>query len=313
MDKVIFDTNAYRYLVKDKSFKDIDKLIQKLKSREKKNNIESLMSPIVAQELLAHVANPKDPAYNKCLNAIKAMYLHNGNDKEFHMIASPELLIAQSFFNTSIPQKEQTNLAIGQMVFQLAKSPNKKTFKKLKTNLQLNLNHILSSENNFAVQLRQFVKHIDPMADGWQIFADDEQRRNKALQDIRSDKVSFELALAHIYIVYQLLLHTGQIQKMTFDELADRAESLLTAFPEPIALFKQVLENLVNSEFNILEDSRANFVWDIQLMFNVGNHKIGDSKLFFVTSDKAIIRTALKSKTNLSILTYEEYKEYLKK
>lgn len=42
MDKVIFDTNAYRYLVTDKTFEQIDKLVQKLKSREEKNNIESL-------------------------------------------------------------------------------------------------------------------------------------------------------------------------------------------------------------------------------------------------------------------------------
>lgn len=50
MEKVIFDTNAYRYLAGNKTNRQINKIIQKLKDRERKNNIESLMCPIVAKE-----------------------------------------------------------------------------------------------------------------------------------------------------------------------------------------------------------------------------------------------------------------------
>ena len=46
-------------------------------------------------------------------------------------------------------------------------------------------------------------------------------------------------------------------------------------------------------------------------MFNVGNHSSNNSKMYFVTSDKAIIRTAIKENAKYSILTYEEYLEYL--
>lgn len=263
--------------------------------------------------MLAHVANKNDPSFDKCLKAIKALYLHSGDSESYNMLASPELLISKSFFDKTIPQKEETNKAIGQMIYHLATNPDKKTFKKLNTNLQLNCTHVAESENNFAVQLRQFVNSLDPESTGWQIFANDSKKRENALIQIRSQKTSFEIALGHIFIVYQLLRFTGQIQEMTFDELADRAESLMSTFPEPIALFKQVLENLVNSEFNILENSRANFVWDIHLMFNIGNHSVNGSKLYFVTSDKAIIRTAIKENAEFSILTFDEYMEYLKK
>ena len=82
-------------------------------------------------------------------------------------------------------------------------------------------------------------------------------------------------------------------------------------FPEPISLFKLVLENILNSEFNIFENSRSNFVWDIHLMFNVGSNTIGSSKIIFVTSDKAIIRTALGTNPKNLVLTFDEYMEYL--
>jgi len=313
MDKVIFDTNAYRYLVKNKSFDDIDKLIQKLKSREKANNIDTLISPIVAKELLAHVANKKDPSFEKCLKAIKALYLHSGNDKSYNMIASPELLISKSFFNKTIPIKEETNKSIGQMIFHLATNPDKKTFNKLKKNLQSNYIHVSESEKNFAEQLRLFVFSVDPDSKSWQVFPNDKKKRENALKQLRSEATTESIALGFIFMVYQLLIFSGEIKIISNEELRKRAKSLAEMFPEPIALFKQVFENLINSEFNIYENSRANFVWDILLMFNVGNHNVQGSKLYFVTSDKAIIRTAISQKSNLSILSFDEYMEYLKK
>jgi hypothetical protein len=48
-------------------------------------------------------------------------------------------------------------------------------------------------------------------------------------------------------------------------------------------------------------------------MFNVGNHQIDGSKLYFVTDDKAIIRSAIKENAKYTILNYEEYLDYLKK
>lgn len=311
MDKVIFDTNAYRYLVKGKSLKQVDKLIAKLKSMEERNNIETLMSPIVAKELLAHVAEKKDPSYDVCLCALKALYLHSSNGNTYNMIASPELLISKSFFDKTIPASEETNRAIGQMLFHIATNPIPKTFKRLQQNLNLNRQNILSGENSFAVQMRQFVTAIDKNAKGWQIFPNDEKERGRVLEYIRSDNCSFEIGLAFLYIAYQLLVFSGEMRVRSNEDLKEKAKRLVSIFPEPIALHKEVLMNLVNSEFNLLKDNRTNFVWDVQLMFNVGDHKIEGSKLYFVTDDKAIIRNAIKNNAKYSIMTFREYNEYL--
>lgn len=312
MDKVIFDTNAYRYLVQDKSFSQIDKLISKLKTKEVNNGIETLISPVVAKELLAHVADKKDPSFEKCLKAIKALYLHSGNDETYNMIASPELLISRSFFNATIPGKEETNKAIGQMIYHLAANPSEKVFKKLRRNLKQNKTHVFDAEQSFAIQMKTFVNDVDPSAKGWQIFADNSQKRTEVLQYIRSENVSFQIALGYIFPVYQLLVITGQISNLPNEELYHRAKELVKVFPEPISLYKQVMENLVNCEYNLFENSRTNFVWDIHLMFNVGSHSINGSKVYFVTSDKAIIRSAMQENAKYSILTYDEYIDYLK-
>ena len=88
MEKVIFDTNGYRDLVANKTDKQIEKTLQRLKDRESKLNIESVISPIVAKELLAHLADKSDPGFDKCLKANRALYFHSGSRKSYRMLAS---------------------------------------------------------------------------------------------------------------------------------------------------------------------------------------------------------------------------------
>ena len=311
MEKVIFDTNAYRYLSTGKSYEEIDKLIKKVKYREQKENIETLISPIVAKELLAHVANKNDPSFEKCLKAIKALYLHSGNDNEYNMIASPELLISKAFFGKEIPAKVETNIAIGQIIYHLATNPTDYIFAKFQHNLNLNYEHVIKSENEFALAMKQFITSLDPNADEWKVFVDDSIGRTKALKQIRSEQVSKEIALGYLFLVYQLLMYSGEISALPTKEIIERADKFIEVFPEPIALYKVVMENLVNSEFNLFENSRANFVWDIHLMFNIGKHSIKGSNIIFVTADKAMIRAAIGENAQCSILTFDEYMEYL--
>jgi hypothetical protein len=225
MDKVIFDTNAYRYLVHGKRHDKIEKIVGKLKAKEKKNNIETLISPIVAKELLAHIGDKNDPSFNKCLKAVKALYLHSGDDIKYNMIASPELLISKAFFNKELPAKSETNKAIGQMIYHLAKNPDAKALKRLNRNLQANRSHVIDTEYNFALQMKQFVSTIDNTATGWQIFPNDALKRKEVLDYIRSEHVSFQIALGFIFLVYQILCLSGVIAPMPNAALYDRYPS----------------------------------------------------------------------------------------
>lgn len=311
MERVIFDTNAYRYLSTGREYDELDKYLEKVNHREKENGIETLISPIVAKELLAHVANRNDPSFDKCLRAIKAMYLHNGNDKEYKMIASPELLISKAFFQKEIPSKVATNQAIGQMIYQLATDPSPHEFTKLQRNLNLNYEHVMTTENEFATTMKQFIKTIDPNVNEWKLFENDENGRKKALEGLRSDNAAIGIAQGYLFLVHHLLVYSGEITPVSPEILYDMAAEFIEIFPEPIALYRVVMENIINSEFNLFENSRSNFVWDIHLMFNVGRHSIQGDKINFVTADKAMIRAAVGEGEQYNVLTFEEYMEYL--
>jgi hypothetical protein len=311
MERVIFDTNAYRYLVKDKDFENIDRLIEKIKSKEAQRGIQSMISPIVARELLAHVADRSDPAFEKCLKAIKAMYLHSEVDGAYHILASPELLVAKSFFNETIPRKIETNEALIQIAYHLAKDPSDHVFTKFQRNLNQNREQVLETESFFAQSLWQMVKGVDPSSSGWRIFANDPVQRQKLLAEIRSENTSLSLAAALIATVYKLLKDSGSKAIISYDQLYGMSREFIKVFPEYIDLYKYVFESLVNSEFNLLEDSRTNFIWDIQLMLNVGDHTLGGEKLYFVTDDKALTRAAIRQNARYTILTFDEYLDYV--
>ncbi|OJW81748.1 MAG: hypothetical protein BGO69_14675 [Bacteroidetes bacterium 46-16] len=311
MERVIFDTNAYRYLVTGKSFDEIDKYMEKVKSKEKQLDILPLISPIVVKELLAHVADKSDPSHQKCLNATKALYLHCGDDTSYHLLASPEMLIAKSFFNVDIPAKEETNKAMMQIAFHLGLYPSDHAERKFQRNLNLNRDHVLDAENFFAQSFLQWIKAVDPSATGWRVFPNDAAQRRRVLEDLRSERSSINLAAGLIYTVNDLLVKSGLAESMPETTLIDMSKQFTIIFPEYISLYKSVFENIINSEYNMYENSRSNFLWDIQLMLNVGNHTVNGEKLHFVTADSAIQSHAINNNAKYTIHTFNEYMTYI--
>jgi len=311
MAKVIFDTNGYRNLVAYKTFAEIDEYITLIKTKEKENDIQTMFSPIVAQELLAHLADKNDNAFDRCLRANKAMYLHNGDAQIANMFPMFEVLLAQIYFNDQPGKRLETYNAIAQISMHLAMNPSEATFAIFHDKLQTIKASVDLGEAGFIDGMFRFVKQTDPSATDWMPFRNDAAKRQKLLKGLRSDAASFEIAKGYVFMTHYTLIENGHTNLYTAEQISNFSKSVTEKFPEPIALFKTVIENLVNSDFPLDEASRANFIWDIALMFGVGKHSIGDDKLYFVTGDKAIIRAAIKQGSGTAVLTLEEYLEYI--
>lgn len=312
MERVVFDTNAYRYLVKDLSWDKIDSFISELRLKEKKRGVATSMSSIVAKELLAHIASKKDSQYDKCLRAAKAMYLHNGNKDNFNMMASLELQISKSFFHIDWEKKIETSNAIGQILYHISTKPTPYTFRKFQHNLNLIRNHVLDAEKGFVDGMKEFVNQVDPKAIDWEIFKGDNKKKDCIRNFIRSEECSLQYAKAIIFTVFAFLYSNGKVSLTNNYDFDDMANQFIKYFPEPIALQKFVLESLVNSNFDLSQNSRANFLWDIQIMYNVGLHTVDGDKLYLITSDKQMLQCATKCNHAFSIYTFDEYMDYLK-
>lgn len=311
MAKVIFDTNGYRNLIAQKTFEDIDDYIALIKTKEKENDIETMFSPIVAQELLSHLADKNDGAYDRCLRANKAMYLHNGDRQTVNIFPAFEVLLAGMYFNDLPDARIETYNAIAQISMHLAMNPSEDIFALFYDKLQSIKSFVDAGEAGFIDSIRDYIHFLDPTTNDWMPFRNDPVKRKEFLTSVRSDLSTLHIAMGYVHLTYSTLVASGHNVIYTPDQLTEITIRLASEFPEPIALFKKVIENLVNSDFPLDQASRANFLWDISLMFNAGNHTIGNDKLYFVTGDKAIISTAVQQGASTAVLTLDEYLDYL--
>jgi hypothetical protein len=73
---VIFDTNAYRELTFGLSLNDARNKSFQLRQLEVNSGHFALANPVVIWELVAHLADPTDPAYANCLSGMVALAEH---------------------------------------------------------------------------------------------------------------------------------------------------------------------------------------------------------------------------------------------
>ncbi len=309
---VIFDSNAYRHFSSGKSFSQIEIETHKVVELEKESGLISLINPIVLYELLSHLADPIDNAFDRCLKAVKALYLHNGDDKEFRTLVDPELMLCFLFFQKIIKSREDTVTAIGQIASAISANPTVATTEKYKDILEKIRDHVYQTEINFATDIQNAIRKIDPSSTNWQLFANDPRKRKEYIAYLRSDMFSIHVGVGMMLRIYLLLVEHSLEKFDPTINLVPRAKQFATQFNGSIGLYKEVYMRLIGSNYNLFDDSRVNFIWDIHLMLSVGDQKIQTSQVNFVTHDKAILKAAEVTGHKYKILTLTEYLEYIK-
>jgi hypothetical protein len=308
MELVIFDTNAYRNIAADRDFQDLENDIIKFKSIELEQGITSLMHPIVIKELLYHVVGERDNMHDKCISALKAMYHHCSNGESFRLLADFDLQLGKVFFDTVDPNRERVDKQLGEIVSALATKPIENVLKLYQFNLKQIREYVQSNESFFKGQLKTFIKAIDPDAESWTVFQDDDKMRKKALDYFESKSIEDEIALSYILMTHHNLLEKGLIKKPdSKEELKRKANH----FQAPIILYKNVLKKFNQPDFNMDKKSRENFVWDIHLMFIVSSHQIKGAPMYLITSDKEMRNAAIQCGFNGKVLSFDEYIEFI--
>jgi len=309
---VIFDSNAYRHFTSGKDFGQIVADIKKVLQLEQANNLISLINPIVLYELLSHLADPGDTAFDRCLRAVKALYLHNGDSKQFRSLVDPELLLCYSFFQKRIKNRENTVTAVGQIASEICANPNVATATKHKTTLEKIRDFVYQTEINFATDFQAAIRQLDPLSTNWQLFANDPKKRTEFLTYLRSPDFPLHIGVAMMMRIYLLLVEHSLEKFDPSINLIPRAKEYAKQFNGSIELYKEIYMRLIGSDYNLFDDNRTNFVWDIHLMLSIGDQKIQNSQVNFVTRDKAILKAAEVAGHKYKILTLEEYLDRIK-
>ena len=121
---IVFDTNAYRNLVFEKTNEEVDKTIHEIVRRQEELGIISIMSTTVARELICHLFdNGVFDENGDCTKAIRAIYEHCGNIETYNLVPLPETQLSRELFGINNTKAEEQQKAVAEIAFNVFKNP----------------------------------------------------------------------------------------------------------------------------------------------------------------------------------------------
>lgn len=309
---VVFDTNAYRGIVRGVAFDKVTLLAEQMIMAEKAKGITAMMCTITAEELLSHLLDDESSlSYNSCLKASVFCYHHcEENAQCFRLLPNPETQIAREYFGHDNQKSINTQNAVGQILSLIHGNPNHETIEK-HTDILLKIKeHVAGAEQELINQVRKYGKQIDPLFNDWGFFVNDSKKRLEYLRFIRSNEFEVQSASAFLCAVALELESQGVQLSLTKEEINNQIQTYLKSYPAVVSFRRFFFEQLVNPGFDLSTDSRANYLWDEQILYFVG-HKCAREKVLLVTSDKKMIKAANNTGYNSYVMSLDDYRVLL--
>lgn len=311
---VTCDANFYRELVSELplcNLKKVDKAIKLLLEAEQAKGIRAMIGSIAAQEILSHlVDDPRSRAYKGCLKASRVLYKHcEDNSMQFRLLPSPEVQFSMEYFGFTNQRAIDTLQIVGIIFSELAKNTSKNTIKKYAVQLGQTKQFIKDAEATLINEVVALCKTIDPSYTNWNLFAHNQSMRTKWLSFVRSQVFKDQTAEAFLTAVYLRIQPQG-CRVYTQAQIKQMIPSFITSCQAGLSLRQFFWEQFINEGFDLTTKSRANFLWDEQILYFVGR-KIGNEDLVLVTRDKQMRAAAGRCGLSNSVMSYEEYLNYL--
>lgn len=292
----IFDTNAYRVLSYDLSLTETKDKTARIIECERNEHVLSLANPYVIWELLAHLADENDSAYEQCLNALVALSEHSSSDEDngaLRLFADTGSTICLELFGQHLPSLEQTSLQLSQIALYVKNHAPVLPDPTIQNNIHVFSKEMDTIEKNWVCEMEKSMIEISKATnDGKQHLFNNNTIENLAATLIINDCAS----------ALNISLDNNQLK--------EKISLLKKTFPVSIKLLIKLIEKFKAQNFVISnpKKKRWNFIWDFKLSFAIGDyHNIDGIDIFFITGDKEIKAAADEAGCGNRVLSLDEY------
>lgn len=306
---VIFDTNAYRNITFDKTRQEAIDLGRELRVAERQHSISAYAQIFVMAELLSHLADPDDGAFENCRNAITCMWHHckkvaSDGTRGVRLLAAPETQMARSFYGVEIEDHLVKHGQFMRLVREVANRGSNANLDDIEPGLTDVAESVERVKTNFALDVASVVGRTDEGAKSWQFFKDNPEMRKLILDFTRSDDALKAIARMHV-IKAQNMTEASD----TADEINKKSEALVNTFPTSLEMYRGILEKLALNEYNMNRRDRKNSILDMHIAFFVGDEaRIGGEPMALVTDDNGIIQAAADAGMEPYVMGLEAYR-----
>ncbi len=303
---VVFDTNAYRQLVHGLGAQVVQATIGDLRLREERAGFRGAASPYVMLELLAHLADPADPAFTDCLLALRAQQLHcqvGAGTGQLALLGDFESHLARVLYNTALPDHDHVTNNVALIAQSFHVHPTDDHILRARPYLVEIEAFVTQSERDFVDDVHNFVvRSLKPDATDWAPLRADAPFRATMLAHLRSADALTQIA-GGLVLKAMVQAHKTVLPDPEFDR---KVAFVVDHFSTPLRLYRAILVRIVSTGCDLTKRNRSNWLWDIQISFAVGCH-LNALPIQIVTGDQDIVAAATEADAGDSVLSLEEH------
>lgn len=287
---VVFDTNAYRTKVHGLSIEETRELYRKLSQNEQKDGIYGVANPYALIELLGHLADRTDPAYDDCLKSVVAMYHHcAGADGMIRIMPPNEAELARSYWGMGKDEEVAQLLTV--IVKQIGENPG-------------NINHVGIKKLTQWLSERQasFIRAIDYIAN--QRGIRDAIIGEGTILQLR-ERGEIQDFFARIILINA---RKSEVAVTDADDFEGKVKSMKERYCIVLEMIGELFQRTDQNGCNLEGDKWKRWYIDIQVTFYVGaQHSIGGKQIVLVTDDRVIHEMAAKIGCGAKVEHIDDY------
>jgi hypothetical protein len=308
---VIFDTNIYRGLAEkckndDGTFntENLLDLISKLKERERLLSIQGYANPHVIMELISHLSDTSDKAFEVCKAALCGL-VHHCKDDDLRYLDYAEIAVCFILFEKKPLEAINSLNTLVQLAQNISSNPSIENITLLNKNINEIRDYIDKREEEFVDDIKRDVIGNNASPDNPnKIYPKGEKKESsKFRKGIASDNFAEEYAKSQV-IKALLEFKKEDIGDINFDELVDKYKKL---FPAVIKFFSNLLKKIVDSGVDFTKSKHRNSIWDLQILHFSSKHMLVNGlELLFITNEGAMHRDMADISHCKSLKDYEQ-------
>lgn len=301
----IFDTNAYRNLVRGLSIEAVVQLSQTLKNAERTAGYSSTASTVVTMELIKHLQDT-DPFKEECFHALCLQFLHTSEvdpvtkDRTGNFLPPMNIILARYFFDDNSKYFDLFK-KVNSLFIELAKDQDISVLENFKDEIRIIGEQILFEKEEYRQNVEDLLASMNNGAVDWQYFARNKDERKEFYKRYHKGDFIRLLGIA-------LMLRAHQVMdKNDIDEDAEeKLENFINQFKAAIIMNHLLLDKIGAGveKLKDVNDHRWNTLNDVQIMFAMLFKDTG----ILVTEEGAIKQSASDAGVGDRVMTLADYK-----
>jgi hypothetical protein len=301
----VFDTNAYRNLCFGLSLADARARAVRLRELERAAGAAALASPIVIWELLAHLADPADPAYSHCLNALAALGEHTREPSGgICMALDSEWVVCHTLFDKEPPGASANASNLAALANHVRDHAPIITDTAALSNIKVFAAEMTRREVSWLSDIQTSLNDLDSAAS-----SQPGKTKKDAQRELRAHLASpaFEEFWALVTVAHFARLVGVSLNEQ---ELASRAAFFKNHFSVPFHLILTLFQSLMGqSALNLTsaKRKRGNFMWDAGICYVIPTAAAAGVTMEMVTGDQAIVAAATAAQSGKAVVKLEDY------